>query len=175
MLCTRLIYGIDGTNGIDGENREDREFKELRERLSLNSLNSLISYFNQHTDFSSERCSSGADMKKVRMGCTKAYCSFGLLIEASLMRCYQEKFLVRRVADATLGKNPDDGLYKKYCSLSGPFLLAAADAPLSREKINCQKGLDLAYRKSEHPRIVLKRTASGAQFGDRSKMTPYHN
>ena len=42
-------------------------------------------------------------------------------------------------------------------------LLAAADAPLSRE-ISCQKGLDLAYRKSEHPRIVLKRTASGAQL-----------
>ena len=30
--------------------------------------------------------------------------------------------------------------------------------------ISCQKGLDLAYRKSEHPRIVLKRTASGAQL-----------
>ena len=94
----------DATNGRDEENREDREnrgnrenreFKELRERLSLNSLNSLnslISYFNQHTYFSSERCSSGADMKKVRMGCTKAYCSFGLLIEASLMRRYHEKF-----------------------------------------------------------------------------------
>ena len=110
--------GTNGTNGINGGNREDREFKELRElweRLSLNSLNSLnslISYFNQHTDFSSERCSSGADMKKVRMGCTKAYCSFGLLIEASLMRRYHEK------------------------------------------EISCQKGLDLAYRKSEHPRIV---------------------
>ena len=100
-LARSLFYERDGTNGINGENREDREdreFKELRERLSLNSLNSLnslISYFNQHTDFSSERCSSGADMKKVRMGCTKAYCSFGLLIEASLMHCYQEKFLVR--------------------------------------------------------------------------------
>jgi hypothetical protein len=109
VLCTRFIYGIDG---IDGENREEREFKELRERLSLNSLNSLnslISYFNQHTDFSSERCSSGADMKKVRMGCTKAYCSFGLLIEASLMRCYQEKFLVRMVQMQRSAKIPTMG------------------------------------------------------------------
>ena len=51
----------------------------------------------------------------------------------------RDRFLVRRVADATLGKNPDDGLYKKYRSLSGLFLLAAADAPLSREIISCQK------------------------------------
>ena len=42
-------------------------------------------------------------------------------------------------ADATLGKNPDDGRYKKYCSLSGLFLLAATDAPLPREGICCQK------------------------------------
>ena len=39
-------------------------------------------------NFLSEWCSSGADMKKLRMGCTKAYCSFGALIEASLMRRY---------------------------------------------------------------------------------------
>ena len=36
--------------------------------------------------------------------------------------------------------------------------------PLLAPLICCQKGLDLAYRKSEHPRIVLKRTASGAQL-----------
>ena len=30
-------------------------------------------------------------MKKVRMGCTEAYYSFGLLIEASLMRRYHNK------------------------------------------------------------------------------------
>ena len=80
---------------------------------------------------------------------------------------YHEKYLLSegcRVLHSA--KIPTMGCTLAYYSLSGPFLLAAADAPLSREIICCQKGLDLAYRKSEHPRIVLKRTASGAQpFG----------
>ena len=39
------------------------------------------------------------------------------------------------------------------------------NAPILYEStVSCQKGLDLAYRKSEHPRIVLKRTASSAQL-----------
>ena len=37
----------------------------------------------------------------------------------SLPTSFSALFLARRVADATLGKNPDDGLYMKYCSLSG--------------------------------------------------------
>ena len=39
----------------------------------------------------------------------------------------RDKFLVRSVPSATLGKNPDDGLCSKYCSLSGFFLGAAID------------------------------------------------
>ena len=74
----------DGTNGIDGENREDREdrefreFRELWERLSLNSLNSLnslISYFNQHTDFSSEVPRFGTKSKLHWKGVYLAYIS----------------------------------------------------------------------------------------------------
>ena len=41
----------------------------------------------------SEWCSSGADMKKPRMGSTKAYIPFGALIEASLMRRYHNKLV----------------------------------------------------------------------------------
>ena len=75
----------DGTNGIDGENREDREdrefreFRELWERLSLNSLNSLnslISYFNQHTDFSSEVPRFGTKSKLHWKGVYRAYIYF---------------------------------------------------------------------------------------------------
>ena len=32
---------------------------------------------------------------------------------------------------------------------------------LTPPPISCQKGLDLAYRKRDHPGIVLKRTAQG--------------
>ena len=78
---------------------------------------------------------------------------------------YHEKYFSREgLQMLRSAKIPTMGCTLTYCSLSGPFLLAAADAPLSREIICCQKGLDLAYRKSEHPRIVLKRTASGAQL-----------
>ena len=61
-------------------------------------------------------------------------------------------------------KIPTMGCTRSTAHCRDSFLLAAADAPLSREIICCQKGSDLAYRKSEHPRIVLKRTASGAQL-----------
>ena len=44
----------------------------------------------------------------------------------------RNKFVVRRVPSATLGKNGDNGLYLKYCSLSEFFLGAAID-PLSQQ------------------------------------------
>ena len=47
--------------------------------------------------------------------------------------------------------------------------------PQSARNICCQKGLDLAYRKSEHPRIVQEVQPRVLSFWDRSKMTPYHN
>ena len=37
------------------------------------------------------------------------------------------QFVVRSVSSATLGKNSDDGLYSKYCSLLGFFLGDAID------------------------------------------------
>ena len=109
-------------DGEDGghKSRVFREFKEIREFrealstfirkaqlliLSLNSLFSLSSLSSLSSLFSLCPCPPQS----------------------------AHLFLARRVADATLGKNPDDGLYKKYRSLSGLFLLAAADAPLSRE------------------------------------------
>ena len=39
------------------------------------------------------------------------------------------KFVVRRVPSATLGKNADDGLYSKYCSLSA-FFVRGRNRPL---------------------------------------------
>ena len=99
-----------GTNGIDGENREnrenreDREFKELRERLSLNSLNSLnslISYFNQHTDFSSEVPRFVTKSKLHWKGVYRAYISFqgnelGAKVGAYHEKFTRNKFVVRR-------------------------------------------------------------------------------
>ena len=46
----------------------------------------------------------------------------------------------------------------------GTLFASGGRCALTTRNISCQKGLDLAYRKSEHPRIVLKRTASGAQL-----------
>ena len=48
----------------------------------------------QFHNFLSEWCRCGADMKKARMGSTKAYIPFGLLIEASQMRHYHKKLKV---------------------------------------------------------------------------------
>ena len=39
-----------------------------------------------------------------------------------------------KAADATLGKNPDDGLYLAYCSLSGLFVSGSRCLPY-REKL----------------------------------------
>ena len=81
-LAWGLFYGRDGEdreNKEDRENREFKEFKELRERLSLdslNSLNSLISYFNQHTDFSSEVPRFGTKSKLHWKGVYLMYISF---------------------------------------------------------------------------------------------------
>ena len=105
-----------GTNGIDGEDEESRENRDDRDdRDGRERIESRDCFFDTRVSLLS------------------------LFSLSSLCPCppkLARKFLVRRVADATLGKNPDDGLYKKYCSLSGSFLLAAADAPLSRE-ISC--------------------------------------
>ena len=46
--------------------------------------------------FLSEWCRCGADMKKPRMGSTKAYIPFGGMIEAPQMRRYHKKLLVHR-------------------------------------------------------------------------------
>ena len=51
----------------------------------------------------------GLDKKIARMGSTLTYVPFVLLIERSRMTPYHEKFLVRRVSSATLGKNAVDG------------------------------------------------------------------
>ena len=88
----------------------------------------------------------------------------------------RKKFLVRGVADATLGKNPDDGLYKKYCSLSGLFLLAAADAPLSREINFLLEGVRLGLSQKKTPRDSTQTySPRGLTFSDGPRMTPYHN
>ena len=72
-------------------------------------------------------------------------------------------------------KIPTMGCTLVYCSLSGLFLLAAADAPLSRERISCQKGLGLVYRKRRTPRdSTLKYSPRGLTFSDGPRMTPYH-
>ena len=57
LVC---VYGVDEenrgdrTNGIDGEDKEDRTIKTIKKKINL-----LL-----------EWCSSGADMKKARMGST---------------------------------------------------------------------------------------------------------
>ena len=97
-----------------GKSREFREFKEIRE------FREALSTF----------------IRKAQLLILSLNSLFSLSSLFSLCPCPPQSahlFLARRVADATLGKNPDDGLYKKYRSLSGLFLLAAADAPLSRE------------------------------------------
>ena len=47
----------------------------------------------RETNFSSERCRCGADMKKPPMGSTKAYIPLVALIEAPQMRRYHGKLL----------------------------------------------------------------------------------
>ena len=49
-----------------------------------------------------------------------------------------------KAADTTLGKNPDDGLYLRYCSLSGLFVSGSRCLPYREKLISCQKGLDVA-------------------------------
>ena len=103
-------------DGEDGghKSRVFREFKEIRE------FREALSTF----------------IRKAQLLILSLNSLFSLSSLFSLCPCPPQSahlFLARRVADATLGKNPDDGLYKKYRSLSGLFLLAAADAPLSRE------------------------------------------
>ena len=60
LVC---VYGVDkenrenGTNGIDGEDKADRTIKTIK--TIKKKINLLL-----------EWCSSGADMKKARMGST---------------------------------------------------------------------------------------------------------
>ena len=49
-----------------------------------------------------------------------------------------------KAADTTLGKNPDDGLYLRYCSLSGLFVSGSRCLPYREKLISCQKGTDVA-------------------------------
>ena len=90
---------------------EIREFRDssltslisLTPLTSLNSLNSLNSLIlipreakalpNSKTNFSSEWCICGADMKKPPMGSTIAYVPLVALIEAPQMRRYHGKLL----------------------------------------------------------------------------------
>ena len=49
-----------------------------------------------------------------------------------------------KAADTTLGKNPDDELYLRYCSLSGLFVSGSRCLPYREKLIYCQKGFGLA-------------------------------
>ena len=51
-----------------------------------------------------------------------------------------------KAADTTLGKNPDDGLYLRYCSLSGLFVSGSRCLPY-REKLITPRG----YVGKPHP------------------------
>ena len=48
---------------------------------------------------------------------------FGLMIERPKMATYhiKDRIWSQKVVDTTLDKNPDNGLYSMYCSLSGLF------------------------------------------------------
>ena len=49
---------------------------------------------------------------------------FGLIIKRQKIVTYhiEERIWSQKVVDTTLDKNPDDGLYLAYCSLSGLFV-----------------------------------------------------
>ena len=94
--------------------REFKEFRELRERLSLNSLNSLnslIYHLNQRTNFSSEVPRFTNKSKLPWKEVYSVYISFqgNELGGRRLVLITRNKFVVRRVPSATLGKNGDDG------------------------------------------------------------------
>ena len=42
----------------------------------------------------------------------------------------------QKAADTTLGKNPDDGLYLRYCSLSGLFVSGSRCLPYHKKEHN---------------------------------------
>ena len=50
-----------------------------------------------------------------------------ILLKSAKITSLSTQFVVRSVSSATLGKNSDDGLYSKYCSLLGFFLGDAID------------------------------------------------
>jgi hypothetical protein len=50
----------------------------------------------------------------------------------------------QKVVDATLGKNPDDGLYMAYCSLSGLFVSGSKCCLFTRNSICCQSVANVA-------------------------------
>ena len=72
--------------------------------------------------------------------------------------------------------------YPSFTSSAAPPFIPSSAAPpfiptpahLIQRTISCQKGSDLAYRKSECPRIVQIVQPRVLSFWDRSKMTPYH-
>ena len=50
-----------------------------------------------------------------------------ILLKSAKITSLSTQFVVRSVSSATLGKNSNDGLYSKYCSLLGFFLGDAID------------------------------------------------
>ena len=62
------------------------------DRLGLDMKIARMGHTSRNVNLLSEWCSSGADMKKAWMDSTLTYIPFRLLIEASLMRRYHNKY-----------------------------------------------------------------------------------
>ena len=72
--------------------------------------------------------------------------------------CYARGFNEIDGTNGTDGENREDKEFKELrerLSLNSLNSLNSLIYHLNQRTVSCEKGLDLAYRKSEHPRIVL--------------------
>ena len=159
-----LASRVRGPAGKTKKTRETRETREITTKsgiifhCGLCGLCDLCGLFTRFAVRVREPIGKTRKTRKTRETTTKSgiiiHCGLCGLFTQFSVKSARATICSQKGLSTTLGKNPDDGLYLAYCSLSGLFVRGSNRPLITAKRISCQKGLGLAHRKSECLGIV---------------------